>query len=51
MEHTQFGTTDIQVSRLALGTWAMGGWLWGGTNVEDAIDAVCEAVSYPRMKS
>ncbi|NLN19664.1 MAG: aldo/keto reductase [Firmicutes bacterium] len=44
MEFTQFGATGIEVSRIALGTWAMGGRLWGGTNVEDAIQAACEAL-------
>jgi aryl-alcohol dehydrogenase-like predicted oxidoreductase len=44
MEYMQFGATDLQVSRIALGTWAMGGRLWGGTNVDDAILAACEAI-------
>lgn len=44
MEFTRFGTTDIQVSRVALGTWAIGGWLWGGTDVNDAVRAIHEAL-------
>lgn len=44
MEYTRFGATDLQVSRIALGTWAMGGWNWGGTNVDDAVEAACEAI-------
>ncbi|BAS26537.1 aldo/keto reductase [Limnochorda pilosa] len=44
MEYTQLGTTSLQVSRIALGTWAMGGWLWGGTDVEAAVRAIHEAL-------
>src|SRR5690554_3929783 len=44
MEYTRFGTTDIEVSRIALGTWAIGGWLWGGTDVKDSIRAIHEAL-------
>ena len=40
MEYTQLGTTSIQVTRIALGTWAMGGWLWGGTDVDEAVRAI-----------
>ena len=32
MEYTQIPGTDLKVSRIALGTWAMGGWMWGGTD-------------------
>lgn len=44
MEFARFGTTDIEVSRIALGTWAMGGWLWGGTDVSDAVRSIHEAL-------
>lgn len=44
MELARFGTTDIEVSRIALGTWAIGGWLWGGTDVKDAVRAIHEAM-------
>lgn len=44
MEFTRFGTTDIQVSRIALGTWAIGGWMWGGTDVKDAVRSIHEAL-------
>jgi aryl-alcohol dehydrogenase-like predicted oxidoreductase len=32
MEFTGIPGTDLQVSCIALGTWAMGGWMWGGTD-------------------
>lgn len=44
MERIRFGTTDIQVTRIALGTWAMGGWLWGGADADEAVRSVHEAL-------
>src|ERR1700732_479230 len=29
--------TELKVSRVALGTWAMGGWMWGGTDQRESI--------------
>ncbi|MEB3100306.1 aldo/keto reductase [Ferviditalea candida] len=43
MEYAQF-SNGIKVSRIGLGTWAIGGWLWGGTNEQDAIAAVQKAL-------
>ena len=28
--------TQLRVSRVALGTWAMGGWMWGGADERDS---------------
>lgn len=44
MEAIRIEGTDVEVSRIALGTWAMGGWLWGGTDAQDAIRTVHEAL-------
>jgi len=35
---------DLQVSRIALGTWAMGGWMWGGTDEEQCIKTIHAAL-------
>ncbi|MEA3030685.1 MAG: hypothetical protein QOG13_2010 [Sphingomonadales bacterium] len=35
---------DLSVSRIGLGTWAIGGWMWGGTNVREAIETIRGAV-------
>ena len=33
METIAIGNTGITTaSRIALGTWAIGGWMWGGTD-------------------
>jgi aryl-alcohol dehydrogenase-like predicted oxidoreductase len=29
MEYTIVSGTQMNVSRIALGTWAIGGWMWG----------------------
>jgi aryl-alcohol dehydrogenase-like predicted oxidoreductase len=34
----------FKVSRIALGTWAIGGWMWGGTDEPAAIGVIHEAV-------
>jgi aryl-alcohol dehydrogenase-like predicted oxidoreductase len=36
--------TSLKVSPIALGTWAIGGWMWGGTDEAEAIRTVQEAV-------
>ena len=32
MEQIEFVKSDLITSRIGLGTWAMGGWMWGGTD-------------------
>jgi aryl-alcohol dehydrogenase-like predicted oxidoreductase len=32
MEYTRIPGIEEKVSRVALGTWAIGGWMWGGTD-------------------
>lgn len=44
MEKIQIGETTLQASRVCLGTWAMGGWLWGGTNDDVSVRTVHAAL-------
>jgi aryl-alcohol dehydrogenase-like predicted oxidoreductase len=44
MEFVDIPGTSIRVSRIALGTWAIGGWMWGGSNESDAISAIHAAL-------
>lgn len=44
MEYTQIPGTDLKVSRLALGTWAIGGWMWGGTDEAESIKTIHAAL-------
>lgn len=36
--------TDLRASRIGLGTWAIGGWMWGGTDEVDAIRTIHAAL-------
>jgi aryl-alcohol dehydrogenase-like predicted oxidoreductase len=36
--------TSLTVSRVGLGTWAIGGWMWGGTDEEESVRTICTAV-------
>jgi len=44
MEKRAFGNTDIQVTPVGLGTWAIGGWMWGGTDEAQSIDTIHRAI-------
>lgn len=44
METRTFGNTDIQVTPVGLGTWAIGGWMWGGTDEAQSIDTIHRAI-------
>jgi aryl-alcohol dehydrogenase-like predicted oxidoreductase len=44
MEFSTIDGTDLKASRIALGTWAMGGWMWGGTDEAESIATVRAAV-------
>jgi aryl-alcohol dehydrogenase-like predicted oxidoreductase len=44
-EFVQIPRTQLQVSRVALGTWAMGGWMWGGSDQREAIATIHAALN------
>ncbi len=44
MEQIAIGRSGLRSSRIALGTWAIGGWMWGGTDESDSIATVHRAV-------
>ena len=44
MRFVKLGSTDLKVSVVALGTWAIGGQWWGGTDEKDSIEAIETAV-------
>ncbi|MDK2821587.1 MAG: hypothetical protein PWP31_1552 [Clostridia bacterium] len=44
MEFTTIANTGIKTSRIGLGTWAIGGWMWGGTDETEAISAIHAAL-------
>lgn len=44
MEMTSIPGLDRQVSRICLGTWAIGGWMWGGTDEDRSIRTIHAAI-------
>jgi aryl-alcohol dehydrogenase-like predicted oxidoreductase len=40
METRKLGKSDLEVSVLAFGAWAIGGWLWGGSDSKAAVKAI-----------
>jgi aryl-alcohol dehydrogenase-like predicted oxidoreductase len=44
MEKYTIPHTDLTVSRVALGTWAIGGWMWGGTDERQSIETIHAAL-------
>jgi len=45
MEQITLGASGLTTSRIALGTWAIGGWMWGGSDEAQAIDTIRTAVT------
>ena len=40
METIEIGGPEMVASRIALGTWAIGGWMWGGSDVRSAFHTI-----------
>ncbi|MDB5222184.1 MAG: aldo/keto reductase, partial [Chitinophagaceae bacterium] len=40
MQYRKLGNADLRVSAITFGAWAAGGWMWGGTERNDAIKAI-----------
>jgi aryl-alcohol dehydrogenase-like predicted oxidoreductase len=46
MQRRRLGTSDLEISTIGLGSWAIGGHLWGGQDDAASIDAVHAAVDH-----
>src|SRR2546425_5011711 len=44
MEQKLIQGTGLVSSRIALGTWSMGGWMWGGSDEGEAIKTIRTAL-------
>ena len=40
MEKIQLGDSELEISPIVFGAWAIGGWMWGGTDDKLASDAL-----------
>jgi aryl-alcohol dehydrogenase-like predicted oxidoreductase len=44
MEFADIPGTSLKVSRVAIGTWAIGGWMWGGTDEAESVFTIRAAL-------
>lgn len=40
MEYRKLGDSELSVSAVTFGAWAAGGWMWGGTERSEAVNAI-----------
>ncbi|HEX3632228.1 MAG TPA: aldo/keto reductase [Casimicrobiaceae bacterium] len=46
IETIEIGASGLTASRIALGTWAIGGWMWGGnSDVDESVDTIRSAIA------
>src|SRR5690349_7144986 len=46
MQTRRLGTSGFDISTIGLGTWATGGWMWGGQDDDASIQAIHAAVDH-----
>jgi aryl-alcohol dehydrogenase-like predicted oxidoreductase len=46
MERSKIPGTSIRLSPVAIGTWAIGGWMWGGTDEAESIATIRAAFEH-----
>src|SRR6476660_2420205 len=46
MELADMPGTSLKVSRVAIGTWAIGGWMWGGTDEAQSVSTIRAALEH-----
>ncbi len=46
MQYRPLGRTDVQLPVISFGAWAIGGWMWGGSDDDDAVRALHAAIDH-----
>jgi len=46
MELADIPGTSLKVSRVAIGTWAIGGWMWGGSDEVESVSTIRAALEH-----
>jgi aryl-alcohol dehydrogenase-like predicted oxidoreductase len=46
MEYAKINGLNHEVSRIGLGTWSIGGWMWGGTDEQQALRTIRAALDH-----
>jgi aryl-alcohol dehydrogenase-like predicted oxidoreductase len=44
MEKLKLDSLNKETARIGLGTWAIGGWMWGGTDEQESIETIHSAI-------
>lgn len=44
LEYTKIPGINVKPTRIGLGTWAIGGWMWGGTDEQKSIETIHSAL-------
>lgn len=44
MVYTKLSDSELTISRIVMGTWAIGGWMWGGTDKNESVAAIRTAL-------
>src|ERR1700758_1428072 len=45
LERVDIGAGLLKSSRIALGTWAIGGWMWGGSDEAESVETIHTAIA------
>ena len=46
MQRRQLGTSGFEISTIGIGTWAIGGWMWGGQDDDASVQAIRAAIDH-----
>jgi aryl-alcohol dehydrogenase-like predicted oxidoreductase len=46
IERAPIPGTSLKVSRITIGTWAIGGWMWGGTDEAESVSTIHAALDH-----
>lgn len=46
MQHRELGTSGLRISTIGLGSWAIGGWMWGSQDDAASVEAIHAAVDH-----
>lgn len=45
MQTRQLGSSDVRVTPVIFGAWAIGGWMWGGNEESESLDAIRASIA------
>jgi len=46
MEYRALGSTDLRIPVVSFGAWAIGGWMWGGSDDDEAVRAIQASIDH-----